>query len=343
MLAAQIVAPRTVEIVETPIRPAEEGEVVVKLETACLCGSDSPFFDYDFEEIRKSGRLLCSARVNYSAVRLYPLPIGLSLHECAGTVVESRSRRFQIGDFVLAFPVDLRGFCEYVTLTDRRIYTLPTEGASREDILMAQPLGTVLFALRKLPMPLPETVVVVGQGPIGLLVNAALAHRGVKRIVGIDKIATRLSAAKLMGATDVLDASQLDLSTTLRELNEGELAPLVVEAVGHGDLAVRLCLELVQQDGQILVLGSHDSLEIDGYPAGLAMRKNVSLHHSIGASEAKYFQAAADLIATGTLDVSPLLTHRFPFRQAQDAFEHFVDRKDGALKVLIEFEEKNQT
>ena len=75
-------------------------------------------------------------------------PVGLSLHECVGVVVESASSDFQEGDFVLALPFDQYGFFEYLTLPESRIFPLPEEPVSKQEILMAQPLGTLLFAWR---------------------------------------------------------------------------------------------------------------------------------------------------------------------------------------------------
>ena len=113
MRAAQIVAPRRVELVDIPepnLKEAKPGMIKVRLERACLCGSDSPFFAYDWEETA------------------YPLRAGLSIHECLGTVVESTSTRFREGDFVLALPGEHQsGLCESFCVPDTLAVHLPRE------------------------------------------------------------------------------------------------------------------------------------------------------------------------------------------------------------------------
>ena len=73
------------------------------------------------------------------------------------------------------------------------------------------------------------------------------------------------------------------------------------------------------------------------FPIGKFFYKNVTLHNSVGAFYEKDFVAASELIAAGTIDVKPLLTHTFKLDQVQEAYETFVDRADGAMKVLLDF------
>src|SRR5215510_8254798 len=162
MKAAQIVAPRRVELVDIPepsLKEAAPGMIKVRLERACLCGSDVPFFAYSFEETA------------------YPMRPGLSIHECLGTVVESTSTRFREGDFVLSLPNEHQGgLCESFCVPDALAIHLPREGVPLEQILMTQPLGTVIWACQKLGNLLDKDVVVVGQGPMGLLFSHMMSN-----------------------------------------------------------------------------------------------------------------------------------------------------------------------
>lgn len=340
MLAGQITGPRKVELIEVPRKDCGEGEVTVRLELACLCGSDLPYFAYDFDAMRRDGAVLRSERVSLepdTADSLYPLQTGLSLHECVGTVIESRSDRHGTGDFVLALPFSQVGFFGDLTLPEDRVFPLPTAGASKAEILLCQPLGTVLYALRKMPELQGKTVAVVGQGPIGLMIDAVLAMQGAERIIGIEKVPERLALAKQMGAHETVNAASTDAVAAVADLTNGTMPDIVVEAAGHADLAVDLCVKLACQDGYILQFGVVDTMTVDGYPLGTIFNKNLTISNSVGASKAEHFLPAAELIASGRIDVSPLLTHRFPVSKAQEAYETFVDRKDGAVKVLLEW------
>jgi threonine dehydrogenase-like Zn-dependent dehydrogenase len=93
MRAGQITAPGRIELIDAgPARPPSHNEVIVALETGCLCGSDIPAFNERHDR--------------------YPLPVGLSLHEIVGTVVQTQSPDFDLGDRVLAMPIGLRGLFE---------------------------------------------------------------------------------------------------------------------------------------------------------------------------------------------------------------------------------------
>ena len=76
----------------------------------------------------------------------------------------------------------------------------------------------------------------------------------------------------------------------------------------------------------------------DRFPFGKAFYKNLTIAHSVGAALPEHFLPAADMIAKGEIDVSMLLTHTLSYSKAQEAYELFVDRKDGAIKVVLDFE-----
>lgn len=337
MKAGRFTGPRKVELFEVAIPEIGENEVCFKIEKACLCGSDSPLFNYDFEQLKQDGRPCATLYIDYSKESIYPMDLGLSLHECVGTVTESRSDRYRPGDFVLGVPERQHGFFEYLTLPAGRIYPMPVGPVSKEEILMSQPLGTILFGFRKLPDIVGKNVVVVGQGPIGLLMNSVLSHRGAAQIIGIDKLDYRLEIGRRMGSTAEIDNSSRDPRKFVEILTDGRMADIVIEAAGHHELATDLAVDLVAHDGHVLQFGVTDYNYVDHFPAGKLFYKNASLHHSVGAYFEKDFVEAARMIADGEVDVKPLLTHVFKLDHVQKAYETYVDRSDGALKVLLDF------
>ena len=104
----QITGPRKAEIIEVEMPALKEGDVRVRIQKSCLCGSDIPYFAYDQQKLLDEGKPNAAGHIDYSQPKVYPLPVGLSLHECVG-VVES-AVGFQEGDFVLALPFDQYGF-----------------------------------------------------------------------------------------------------------------------------------------------------------------------------------------------------------------------------------------
>lgn len=156
MRASLLRAPGVIECVEAPEPEPAAGQVLVKMVCASLCGSD---LHHVFLPLRGDS---------------FPCPHGYPGHEGIGEVVESRADGFVPGQAVLTVPdIGHAGcFADYQVLEPQ--FLLPLVGANsdrgaRERLVLAQPLGTVIFALEKFMIgEVPETAVVLGQGSIGL-------------------------------------------------------------------------------------------------------------------------------------------------------------------------------
>ncbi|MBM4075631.1 MAG: alcohol dehydrogenase, partial [Planctomycetes bacterium] len=173
-------APGKIRLIEVPepTLPATppdgvSGQIIFQPETTCLCGSDLPYFNGTDE---------------------WPIKTGHSLHEMIGTVIDTNGKKWKKGDRVLAIPVIQLGLMERFVLDENRAITI-TKNVPEEQALMAQPLGTAIFALKKLPNILDMDVAVVGQGPMGQLMNATLSNMGARHIIGIDLLESRLKVS----------------------------------------------------------------------------------------------------------------------------------------------------
>ena len=112
---------------------------------------------------------------------------------------------------------------------------------------MAQPLGTAIYAMKKLPSVLDKDVAVVGQGPMGQLFDGVLRNLGAREIIGVDPVESRLANSRRMGATATVSNRQEDPAAAVRRITEGRMAEVVIEAVGHHDQAFNLCIDLCQK------------------------------------------------------------------------------------------------
>jgi threonine dehydrogenase-like Zn-dependent dehydrogenase len=319
MRAGQITARGRIELVEVDSedsrRPLADGEVIVAIETGCLCGSDIPYFKEPQER--------------------YPLPAGLPLHEIVGRVIDSASRAIQVGDRVLAMPLGLRGLFEHLTIADDRLVQIEA-GIGNDAAVLAQPMATVLSALSELPGLIGATSAVVGQGPIGLLFNACLSSLGVQRIIGIDVIETRVAKSCEFGATDAICARGAEAVEAVRRLTGGTMADLVVEAVGHQEQAFNLCVELCCDRGRLLYFGVPPE-RLQDVAWNAAFRKSLTIQMSVPDDLRPFVKIALRSIRQGRIDPSRLVTHRYPLADLQRAFEAYRDRREGALKVLLDF------
>ena len=98
------------------------------------------------------------------------------------------------------------------------------------------------------------------------------------------------------------------------------------------------CMNYVRRLGTILCFGVPDHENYQGFAYQEFFGLNLNLISSVGPDVVPNFTLARDLIAQGRMDVSPLVTHTLPFSGIQHAYELFVDRKEGAIKVVLDYE-----
>jgi L-idonate 5-dehydrogenase len=298
--------------------------MVVRLEQVAVCGSDLP----DFWRVHEA----------------YPLPLGGTGHEGIGWVEECPSGTYQEGERVLLWGFERRYglFQERVLAKDRGLLRLPAELAP-ELALIVQLLGTVVRGLRKPGNLFGRRVVVLGQGPVGLLFNAALANLGAAQIIGVDLLDFRLEVGRQMGSTNAVNPGRSRLVDEVCAITDGHLADLVVEAVGE-ETTYAQALELARRHGCVLGFGVPDKDAVDGrvrFPLFAMQRKELTLFTTVNTGEnpAADYAAALDWIARGRVDVRPLISHVLPFAQIQHAFELAVDKPpaERPIKVILRF------
>lgn len=325
MLAGDIYAPGKIRLVDVPEPELSEcppdgvsGQIIFQPETTCLCGSDLPYF-CGWDE--------------------WPIEVGHSLHEMIGTVIATNGRKWKVGDRVLAVPVAQQGLYERYLLSENNAISIATN-VPEDQALMAQPLGTAIFALKKLPTVMDADVAVVGQGPMGQLMNASLRNLGARNVIGIDLLESRLKVSRRMGATATICNARLDPLEEVRKILKGNLPDIVIECVGHQDQQMNLCIDLCRPGGRLLSFGVPPKV-VNGLRWRDLFFKNVTVHTSLGPDFSRDFPLAMQWIGEGRIDVSPIITHRFPLSKIQEAFETFRDRRDGAIKVIVDFPAKS--
>jgi threonine dehydrogenase-like Zn-dependent dehydrogenase len=319
MLAGNFIGPRRIELIDVPEPELPKsssdspGQLIFQPECTCLCGSDLPFFRGSDE---------------------WPIEVGHSLHEMTGTVVDTNGSRFQPGERVLCVPVNQLGLRERFVVDETRAIPLDTR-VTEEEAMLAQPLGTAIYALKKLPNLTDLDVAVVGQGPMGQLFNASLSNLGARHVIGIDLLESRLSQSSTFGATETVCNKTDDPVAAVKEILGGNLPDVVIEAVGHYDQQFNLCIDLCRHAGRILYFGvPPETIEVRWRDL---LFKNLTVHTSINPDFSRDFPLAMRWIGEGRLNVKPLITHRYPLSEIQEAFEVFLEKRDGALKVLVEF------
>lgn len=321
MKAARWVDVGRVVCEEVPVPSVADGELLIRTAYASICGSDLH-------------TVFLSA-----PPRGGPAPyLG---HEGAGEVVESRCAGFRPGDRVLTVPQATAGRClaEYQALPGSACIQLPS-AVPLSHLVMAQQLGTVIYALRYHPLDvIGKDVAVIGQGSAGAFFTFLLKRAGAARVLVSDRSSARLAYGRSLGADVAVEVGAGDLGTAVRDVTAGRGADVVVEAVGSRETFPQ-SLELAATGATIIWFGLPE--DAGHYPFTFAefFRRRLTAHSVFGAQGEPgldCFRYAVRLIEDAAIDVGPLLSHMLPIEEVGDAFRIAHDRSDNALKVSIKF------
>lgn len=208
------------------------------------------------------------------------------------------------------------------------VHRLPDNFTDIEGALL-EPLGVVLQALN-LGHVLPGmSVGVFGCGPIGLMLVQLARTSGATRIVATDRLSVRLDAAREFGATHVIRVGQGQEKADIAAAVGRDGVDIAFEAAGDND-AVESAVGAARPGGKVILIGIPDD-DRTQFSASIARRKGLTL--KLVRRMKHTYPRAIRLIQSGVVDVSALVTHRFPLAQYRAAFE--TARKREGIKVVI--------
>lgn len=332
--------------VETVDLPSVEAEgLLLKVDACGLCGSD-----------------LRTLRSGHRHV-VFPWTIG---HEVAGTVAELGSSyrgpwktgdRLAVGplaycgecDFCLAGEYELcenqrelgqawqGGLAEYLAIPAAclrlgNVRAVP-EGMEAWKAAVVEPVSSCVNAQEKADVGLGDTVVVIGSGPIGCIHVALAKARGASRVFVVDIDAGRLALAVPFGADALIDGSKDDPVVAVRTLTGNKGASVVIAATPAPAASVQ-AVEMARKGGRVLQFGG---LPKDDCKPGVDMNLiHYNGLHLIGTTTfaPKHNARALELIASGRIDASHLVTHRLPLENFVEGAQLALAGK--ALKVVFE-------
>jgi len=224
------------------------------------------------------------------------------------------------------------GLAEYVAVPARLVHTLPGNAALEQAALL-EPAAVVAHAMLRAQPRAGDTVVVVGDGTIGLLALqlARLFSPAVIALLGSRN--ERLELGRRLGATHTLNTREHDPQSLIHELTGGQGVDLVFER-GNRPEGVGQALSLVRRGGTVVLegiagAGARLSIESD-----LFVLKHLAVYGIFGASSAAWTYAV-QVFCAGLLNLAPLITHRFALDEYQTALDTLISRQAKMLKVLV--------
>ncbi len=324
MRAAIAVERGVVRCDEVEIPTPQVGEVLVRTKAASICGSDLHMVNTGW------------------AMHAFPAMAGHPGHEAVGEVVESRSERFSVGDIVLTTPHiwNSRCFADYQVVDDAHVLKLDPS-VYLDTVTLAQQLGTVVFAAKRLPESLEgQTCLVVGQGSAGLFWDFTLRKLGAEKIISIEPLSWRRELGESYGVDQSIDVIGDDAVDAVKELTGGVGADLVIEAVGTTQ-TLSQAFHLVRNEGRVVLFGLPESEDPVPFDYSQMFKSRADVFTVLGSQDEPgltSYSEAVRLISSGEIDVEPIISHHVNISDIDKAFSIANERVDGAVKIGIRFD-----
>ena len=326
------------ELIERPIPTPAAGEVLLHMEAASICGTDTHLFNWDpwAQEVLKppvilghelAGRVAATGS-GVDRVREGDL-VGVESHIVDWTCTQCRR-----GDMhlcrnlkVIGAHVD-GGFADYMVIPQTN--ALESNGLDPAVVALQEPMGNAVHAVFVEPIA-GRTVAVTGCGPIGLCTMAIAKAAGAGLVIATDVEPYRLELARKMGADLVIDARNPDMGTRVAEATGGDGVDVVLEMSGS-PAALDSALQLVTRGGRISLLGIFSRpVEVD--LSDLVIQKGVRLYGIYGRRIYDSWERTQALLRGG-LDVTPIITHRLDLADWEQGFGLLASRHAGKVVLL---------
>jgi len=345
MLAAVYRGKNDVRMETVPVPEIKAGELLLRVHTCGICGTD----------------LKKIATGSHSAPRIFG-------HETSGVVVATGQgvTQFQPGDRVMVFHhIPCRecyycrhktfaqcetykrvgctagfepsggGFAEYVRVMDWIVEhgTVPIpDGVSFEQACFVEPVNTCMKGVDALHLQADETVLVIGQGPIGLILSI-LASRTGARVITSDLYSQRLTISKSFGLGLTIDVSRTDVTERVRELTDGRGADAVILAVGGTGL-IRPAMDATRPGGRVLLFAQTVRGEVLVDPAAICVDEKTLLGSYSASVELQ--EESVRFVMSRERELERLISHRFPLARGLEAIDLAAHPQPDSMKIVIQ-------
>ncbi|HEX3472108.1 MAG TPA: L-threonine 3-dehydrogenase [Silvibacterium sp.] len=328
-----------IEVREVPLPDFGPTDVLVKVESASVCGTDLHIYDWDeWAEGRIQpplipGHEFCGT-VAAVGRRVTTVKEGdfvsAEMHVACGKCLQCRTGQAHICQYVKIIGVDTDGaFAEYVTIPETNIWKLDPE-LPREYGSILDPLGNAVHTVLAGEIA-AKTVAVTGCGPIGLFSIAVARACGAAAVYAVEVNQHRRQLAEAMHADAVLNPATDDVAAFIREQTNGIGVDVVLEMSGHPD-AMRLGFEILRTGGRVSLLG------IPSRPVEIDFARDVIFKGAVvqGINGRKMYETwyqMEALLKAGKLDLAPVITHRLPMQSFAKGMD--LLKSGEASKILL--------
>jgi L-iditol 2-dehydrogenase len=345
MMAAVYRGVNDVRMEAVPVPEIGRGELLVRVHTCGICGTDlkkiatgshsAPrIFGHETSGVVAAvGKDVQSLRAGDRVMVFHHIPCGECFYCKHKTFAQCPTYK-RVG-CTAGFEPSGGGFAEYVRVMDwiveRGTVRIP-DGVSFEQACFVEPVNTCMKGIENLRLEKDETVLVIGQGPIGIIL-AVLAQRTGAKVITSDLYPERLKISKTFGLGQTIDASCRDVIQAMREVTDGRGADATIVAVG-GNALIRTAMDATRPGGRVLLFAQtvHSEATID--PAAVCVDEK-TLVGSYSASVALQ-EESVRFVMGREMDLTRLISHRYPLAESVEALNLAAHPKPDSLKIVIQ-------
>jgi len=227
------------------------------------------------------------------------------------------------------------GFAEYVRVMDwivRKGTVAIPDAVSFEQACFVEPVNTCMKGIENLRLAAGESVLVIGQGPIGIILST-LAKRAGAEVITSDLYPQRLTISKAFGLQNGIDASRCETVKAVREHTEGRGADAAILAVA-GNSLIRTAMDSVRPGGRVLLFAQTARGEATIDPAAICVDEKTLLGSYSASVELQ--QESIRFVMNREMDLERLISHRFPLSNSVEALHLAAHPQPDSMKIVIQ-------
>jgi L-iditol 2-dehydrogenase len=334
-----------VRLETVPVPQIGAGELLVQVHTCGICGTDlkkistgshsAPrIFGHETSGVVAAvGQGVTDFRVGDRVVAFHHIPCGECFYCQHKTFAQCETYK-KVG-CTAGFEPSGGGFAEYVRVMDwivrRGTVTIPDE-VSFEQAAFLEPVNTCLKGISNLRLHPAETVVVIGQGPIGIIL-AVLSQSTGARVITSDLYPERLTISKTYGLGNVIEAARTDTVKRVREMTQGRGADAAILAVGGNGL-IRTAIDAVRPGGRVLLFAQTVRGETTIDPASICVDEKTLLGSYSASVELQ--EESVQFVMRREMNLENLISHRFSLASSVEALNLAAHPQPESMKIVIQ-------
>lgn len=347
MKAAVLMGPNELKIKEIDLPKPGLGEVLIQVQACAICGSDvslikEPWFNQppfgEFIPGHEYSGIIAAIGENVKEFKVGDR-VAVEAHSGCGRCINCRKGNYtaclnygntQLGHRANGFTTN-GGYAQYVVNNVNTVYSIPDSITFEEGALLAN-IGCVLYGFESIGgYVVGDTITVIGPGPLGLLSVEIGKILAAEKLWLIGTRDNRLKVGEKVGADRTINIHREDAVKVIMEETKNLGVDLVVIAAG-GNQVFDTAIKIIKPMGKILMLGySEEMISLDVTKMG---KNGISLFTVRGEGKANCARGVS-LMRAGKLDLKPFITHIFSLDQISEAFQTFIERREGAIRVIV--------